>query len=105
MEPGKLRHRVNLQRRTTTQSATGQPTVAWTTYAARWASVRPLQGREFMLAKQVAADVTTEIKLRYLGGVTAEDRVLFGSRIYDINTVINTDERNVELVLMCKEAR
>ena len=44
-----------------------------------------------------------EIRIRYYSGVTPKWRVKWGSRIYDIESVINPDEKNVMLDLMCVE--
>lgn len=104
MKTGTLRHRVELQERTDTQDGTGQPIPAWATYATVWAAIEPLTARELIAAKQAQSEATTKIRLRYVSGVDHTDRVVFGSRTYAINSVVNPDERNRELHLMCTEA-
>ena len=54
-------------------------------------------------AQQMQADVTHRVRFRYVAGVTAKMRVLYGARIFNVLSVINPEERNREIVLMCKE--
>lgn len=77
----------------------------WTTQATVWASITPLSGREFVEAKQRQIDATVRITIRYRADMlpTPNWRVKFGSRIYDIDSVINRDERGRTVDLMCRE--
>jgi len=70
-----------------------------------WGKIQPLRGRELFLAQQVNAEITSKVTIRYYGTttVTPEHRVYFGARILEIITVINPDERNESLELLCKE--
>lgn len=104
MRAGSLRHRVNLQTRSATADGFGEPAQTWTTTHANLpASVEPLVGREMIAAQAVQAPVTHRVRLRYVAGVEAAQRVLFGSRVLDVHTALNRDERNRELELMCSE--
>lgn len=118
MRAGRLRHKVTIQEVTETPDAYGEPSESWTTYAERWASIEPLAGREYFAAKQEHSEVDTRIRLRWdraLVAVTPKHRVLYtyplldGSpettqtRIFDIEAVLNMQERNREIVLMCRE--
>lgn len=75
----------------------------WGTYKTVYAAVEPLNGKEYFDSERRAADVNTRIRIRYVAGVVPKMRVLFGSRVFDIKSVINPSERNRELVLMCVE--
>lgn len=103
MRPGKLRHRVNLQEYSQTRDSYGAVTETWATYATIWASIEPLKARERMIAKQAAMTVTNQITIRFHKKVSARDRVQFGSRTYEVNEIINPEERNRELQLLCTE--
>jgi len=104
MRAGKLRHRITLQRNNPTRNFIGDPVPHWEDYATVDAEVCPLKGREFFDAQQVNAELTTRVRLRWLPGVKAEHRVKFNDRILEIaSPPINVDERNRELVLMCRE--
>lgn len=102
---GELRHRIVLQQPVSSaQDAGGQPTIAWTTKATVWAAVKPLQGREFFSAEKVNSDIDHRIVIRYYaGGITPSWRVQFGTRIFQIQSIIVPNETKEEMQLMCKE--
>ncbi len=106
MEAGKLRHPISIQQDAgNTKDAAGHRIANWTEISggAVWASVEPLTGRELYMAMQVQAQVTHKIKIRYVSGVTPKMRVVYGSRNFNIESVLNIEERNIEMHLMCKE--
>lgn len=104
MFAGRLDTRITIERHVTGQDAWGQPVDTWELLASTWASVEPLQGREYIAAQAVQAETTIRVRVRYLAGVTASCRIaLDDGRILGIVAVI--DERNQHrfLQLMCKE--
>lgn len=103
MNIGTLRHKILFQSRTISRDTFGAETVTWRTEKTVWASVEPISGREYFLAQQVQSEVTHVIKIRYYDGVRTDWRVIFGSRIFDIKSVINLKERNNQMALMCRE--
>ena len=103
----KYNRRVSLQSATTISSLTGEPEKTWSTYATVWAAIRTLSGRERNAAQQVQATQTHEVTIRYsseVADVTPKDRILYGSRIFDIQDVRNIDETNIEIRMLCAEA-
>jgi len=103
MRIGQLRHRVELQRPVDNQDGYGEVKRTYTTDTTVWASIEPLQGREFEYAQQISAETTLKITIRYNSNVTPKYRLKFGTRIFEITSLINPKERNEYLVLMCKE--
>lgn len=103
MKIGKLRHRVTIEQVTEAQDTDGSVIETWSAFAIGQASIEPISGREYFAAQSTQADVTHRVSLRYLPGITPKMRVTFGSRVFDILSVINVDERNRELQLMCRE--
>jgi SPP1 family predicted phage head-tail adaptor len=104
MKAGKLRHRVSIQRSTPTDNEVGEGVLGWATIATVWAAIETLNGRELMRAQAAGANSTSKITIRYYSGLTVKDQILFGARTFEINSIQNTDERNIELVLFCTEA-
>jgi SPP1 family predicted phage head-tail adaptor len=100
---GQLRHRVTIQEPDPTQDEYGEAVPTWSDMATVWAAVEPLQGREFLEAQRVGAEVTTRIRIRYRDGIVAEMRVSWGDHTYDIEAVIHVEERQREIHLMCRE--
>lgn len=103
MQAGWLRHRIKIQKLTETRSASGQVNRDWEDYLSAWASIEPLRGREYLQGKQADASVDHRIRMRYRSGITPDMQVVFGSRKFEIVSVINVIEGNRELNLMCRE--
>lgn len=107
MFAGLLRHRVTIQRYTTTQNDYGEEVETWADLASRWAAVEPLSGREYFDAQQVASDVSIRVRMRsdsVTDALTAMDRIIHKSRTLEIvSPPINVNERGREIHLMCRE--
>lgn len=103
MKAGRLNKRITIQTATEAQNTYGEPIKTWAEYVTAWASVEPLNGREYWSAKELNAEITIRFRMRYYDGVTPKMRVVYDSRNFDIESIINTNESNVELLLMCKE--
>ena len=106
MRAGDLRYRVQIQEAVETQADTGELTTAWTAVASAWASIEPLAGREYLLSQQAQASATHTIRLRVIPrlSLTVKHRILFGERVFDINSVADVRERGAEWELRCTEA-
>jgi SPP1 family predicted phage head-tail adaptor len=104
MKIGRLRHRIKLQTYTAFRDSFGAEEPEWTDVATVWASVTPASGKEYFASAQTNAELTTKITMRYLSGITPNMRVVFDERIFEIVSVLNYEERNVELNLLCKES-
>lgn len=103
MNIGKLRHRITLLQQVNEVNDYGASTQTWKRVATVWADVRPLSGREYFSAQQVQSEVTTQIWLRHIEGIKPTMKVKFGKREFEILSVLNIQERDVSLQLMCKE--
>ncbi len=108
---GKMRHRVAIQARqgTGTQDTYGQTTNVtdpWVTLATRWAEVVPVSGVEKFIATQsvqVSPEVMFRVTMRYYAGLTPQHRLMMNGRVLEIEAVLNVDELNHRMDLMCRE--
>jgi len=100
---GKLRHRVTIQNKVTLPDGYGGVTSTWQDVATVWASVEPLNGRELYAAQQVKAELTHRIRIRYMSGIKPEMRIVFDNRSFDIEAIIDPEERHESLELLCSE--
>jgi SPP1 family predicted phage head-tail adaptor len=100
---GAMRHQVVIQKTTQNTGADGHVTDAWSTHVTVWAEVVPLSGSETYVAQGITASVVYRISCRYVSGVVPKMRVLWGSRVFEIGSVRNLDERNRFLVMNCQE--
>lgn len=103
MRLGPLRHRVTFQARKTGRDEYGQPVEGWDPVVTVWASVEPISGRELLSAQQVQAAVTHRIRCRYQTGLAASQRIVFGARYFDIQSLINPMEIGASLEILATE--
>ena len=103
MRAGQLRHYVALQRATVTRDAHGGTVHTWATYANVWAAIEPQSGDEPVTAEAPQAVTTHNVRIRYNSSVKPTDRLAHGSRVLEINAILNIDERNREMRLLCGE--
>lgn len=103
MRAGKLRHKVRIEKPLATLDSSRQPVDAWVKVVDVWAAVEPLSGRELIVAQQQQPDVTHRVRMRHRDDVTAKMRVQHDSRNLFIESVMNVEERDRELHLMCRE--
>ena len=103
MNAGKLRHKITIESKTNSQDAYGAMVETWSAAVTAWASIEQVSGQEYFEQGKVMGEVTTKITLRYQSGITTLMRVVWGSKIYGIVSIGNTEERNKEIMLLCKE--
>ena len=103
MRAGNLRHRVAIQSVTDTASAFGDVSQSWSTVATVWASVTPLTAREALEADQVKTKISHKVTMRYRSDVSTKNRLSYDSRTLNITSVLNVDEKNKTLVVLCVE--
>lgn len=104
MRAGKLRHRITLQHNQPARNDLGEPQPAWVDYAMVDAEVAPLVGKEFFSAQQINSELSIKVRIRWRPGVKAGDQIVFKNRTLLIaSPPINVNEKNHELVLMCRE--
>lgn len=101
---GALRHRITIQQLTVSQDAAGGTVSSWSTFATVWGAVEPLSGREFWQAQQANSEVQGRIRIRNLAGVKPEMRIVFGTRTYEILSIVQPEQRPIEIHLLYKEA-
>lgn len=77
IQAGVLRHVITIQRPVQTQDETGQMSTEYETVLCNVrAAIVPLSGREYVAARQVAAEVSTRITVRYYAEIDATCRIL-----------------------------
>lgn len=105
VNPGELRHRLQIQQQSSTPDAVGQLIQTWNTVWSGWASIRSLTLRELEQVGQLTSQVTHLITVRFPANVNvyAGMRCVYGSHVYQIQAPDNTQELNIWLRLLCLE--
>lgn len=106
MRSAQLKHPIRIERNTPTLNAFGEEENVWSIFAQRRASITPLRGREFWTAQELESEVTHRINIRWdekVGQINTKDRIMDGTRVFDLKAIINPKERNRELEIMAIE--
>jgi SPP1 family predicted phage head-tail adaptor len=103
MTAGPLNQRVSIQSPTFTRNAMGEPVPTWITLGHRWAAIEPASGARVTNGEQLQSETTHVVRLRYWSSITPRCRILFGSRVLEINGIVAPAERGDEMVLACAE--
>lgn len=107
IKSGELRHLVTLQRPSGARDAVGGRVTTWDAQGEVHAKIEPIQGRERFYAAQRQASTSHMVTVRYgpeTRDIDATWRIKFGTRIFTVDEPPrNTEERNIELVMMCTE--
>lgn len=106
MRAGKLRQRITLQEVTETRDAVGGIIQTWADVRKVWAQVEPLSGQERFAVDHAKADIDTRITVRgpSASDVTPKMRILFGAKIFDIESILDIESRDIRREIYCKEA-
>jgi SPP1 family predicted phage head-tail adaptor len=101
---GDLRQQITIVKPGTTPDSFGGTTPGGgTVLGTVWASVTALQGRDAVAAQSFSSIATHQIIIRYLAGVAANCQVMFGTRTFQIQAVLNPNELTKKLILLCVE--
>ncbi len=105
MRTGRLRTRLHIEEAAETRTSDGGVSPGWSSIGTAWAWVRGLRGRELFSAQQINPQTTHKVTMHYRGGLTSANRLVdkTSSRIFNIESVVNIDERNRVLELICTE--
>lgn len=105
-DPTNRRNQVTIQRATEARDpVTNEPVKTWATLRQAWVSIEPRRGQERFRDGSQESTVSHVIRGHYFDfeGVTAKDRILFGSRLFDIEAVMLDEDYHVDGMLAVLE--
>ena len=108
MRAGMRRHFVTIQRKSSSQNTYGEDAFSWVDDSETWAAILPIRGDEFFSSQQVQSSVTHKISMKYQTlsdgtRINPNCRIVLNSRIFNISSVINPEERDIDLEIMAVE--
>jgi len=102
---GVMNKRVAIQKISSSRGGDGGFTKDFATESTVWANINSLSGQEGTKGDQVKAVGTHRVITRFYSlGVTEADRIKFGTKIFNIVSIINPGERGCNTVFTVKEA-
>jgi SPP1 family predicted phage head-tail adaptor len=103
MRAGTLRQRARVQRLVRNDDDMGGSTQSFIDTTWIWCNVSTDVGRELYEAKKVKAEVSHLVTVRYGVDVHFRDRLVIGSLVLDVDSVVDPTGRHQELHLLCIE--
>ena len=89
---------------TTVDATVDDGTVEWTCKSPKIrAAIWPQKAQERIESMKVELSITHRIRIRYLSGISTAFRVKYGSRYFNIHSIINVREANRELEFLAEE--
>jgi SPP1 family predicted phage head-tail adaptor len=111
MDAGGLNRRVQIQQQATTQGPTGQPLQTWNIIYTAWAAISVQKSQLLYETAQFVSKVTHRITMRWTSSLVFQPpmRAVYTEattgvvHTYNIEAILNTDQRNRELVILAYE--
>lgn len=103
MRAGRLKHKIIIKSSMQTKNSFNELVLVWTDFSTIKSNIIPLNGNEIFSSSHLRAEVTHKVEIRYLVGVTPKMKIVYGSREFNIESVINVREANKVLHLVCTE--
>lgn len=114
MRAGTLRVTLDVQERRDGTATNGASDPCWVSLApsARRASIRPLSARELEAAGQIQSRRTHEVRMRWFEALRPAGASRYrlvrqargSTRIFNVESVIDVDERHAEALFVCVES-
>ena len=99
IDPGKLDRRVTIQSPTHTVGAAGGGALSWSDVATVWARKLDMSSRESRSAMALRPETTLVLQIRYRSDVSANCRLYFEGRYYELTGEPIEEGRRVSLLL------
>lgn len=103
----RMRQRITFQTESGSGDGGGGTTLSWMSGSTVWAEVRPVSSRSLSAEQfrggKVQNRATHVIITRYIADVIPKMRILYGSRTFNIRSVVNVDEQSEFLEILVEE--
>lgn len=103
MRTGLMRRMVTIRTNARTPDGMGGHTETPTDVTGIPARIDPLEGNEQINAMQTGMQRPHRITLRYRSGLTGATTIVYGTRTFDIKSIMDPEERHVELHILADE--
>ena len=95
------RHQIVIETPTTVLDTYGADVVTWATLYTVWGKIEPIDSSEEIEAGSVIQTNKYLVRMWYRSDITTELRLTNTGRTFEIESVVNVDERNQKLELTC----
>lgn len=113
IDPARLRSTITILQQGSGVDVSGA-TATWTTFGTDWAEIVNLRGTDQWKSGQYTSEKYSQITIRFRDGVVSNMRITYldtpwdnpgasKTRTFDVQDVVNVDERSLLLQLLCIE--
>ena len=102
MQAGKLKNKITLELNSPSEGQHGENVDSWATAFTRHAAIIPVGGTERKSGNVIVSESTHKFIIRY-ANINTKHRIKYGSRYFDINQILNINEKNETQIIMAKE--
>lgn len=99
---GKMRYRIEIEEIIKVTDNDGFVSDEWIPFAAVWADITPVTGKEYLESAQDISEVNSKIYVRYIKGLKNTMRIKCGERIFNIQSILQ-DKRQGITTIMARE--
>lgn len=99
-----LKHKVTFQESQELQNDFGEITNDVVDILTCRASIQTITGKETFTSNQNYSTLSHKLRVRYSSKINAKQKIIFGSRVFNILAVLNIFEKNKELEILVEEA-
>ena len=103
MKIAELRHQITIKEKVQAPDGMGGFTETLSTVHETWAAIWPVSAKEVRENMRVEANISHNIRIRYRSGISHAMIVVFGIRTFEIKGIINFEERDIWLDMVCNE--
>ena len=100
---GRYTKRIKLEKPIQIKNSYNELEETWQTVGERWANVIPMRSRELLAAGQVNEQINHRVEIRYIKDLDSTWRIVYRDKVLNIDSVINVEDRNRYLELVCIE--
>lgn len=97
LDPGQLRHRLEIQRMQSIVDTEGQVTGEdWQTVGSAWGKVDPLSAKELLAAQAIQSEIVARVTMRYRTDIDHSCRLLHRGQVFNIAGIVADNASGLE---------
>lgn len=100
MDIGKLNKRITIQVFSKTTDDEGYIKEEWADYKTVWAHCKPHSANEYYKANAINSKASIKFNIRYCKGLDTSMRIKYKDKFYNILSIENVDESNIEMWIL-----
>lgn len=103
MNPAHFKHQITIFEEVEIEDDDGFKTKLPVDVCKIWSAIKTVSGREYYSAAAIQHENTYRFIIRYREGIDPRMMINYKGRIFDIESILNDDERHKTLTIIAKE--